>query len=187
MINTNFTFTRTFGLIATVYVAFCSAAFAQQQDVEALLDQLRQAPPAEAQRLAAEITERWSASGSAAMDYLLMQGREALENNDPAAALVTLNALIDHAPDFAEGWHTRASAFYMARRLGEALADIERTLALNPNHFNSMVGLGLILEELGYTEEALEAFEASIALHPHQPNVQDAINRLRQETEGTAL
>ncbi|RMD89210.1 MAG: tetratricopeptide repeat protein [Alphaproteobacteria bacterium] len=134
-----------------------------------------------------QIWSEWSHSGSAAMDLLLRRGRKALEAKDTARAIALFSALVDHAPDFAEGWNARATAFYMADRYGEALADIARALALEPRHFGALTGLGMILEESGFPERALQAFRAAHAIHPHRPSVNEAIERLELKTRGRAL
>jgi tetratricopeptide (TPR) repeat protein len=56
--------------------------------------------------------------------------------------------VIDHAPDFAEAWNARATAWYQANRLGQSMADIEEVLARNPRHFGALSGMGIILEQL---------------------------------------
>ncbi|WP_236638271.1 tetratricopeptide repeat protein [Mangrovicoccus ximenensis] len=128
-----------------------------------------------------EIWQEWSRSGSPAMDLLLQRGREAMEAGELEAAVDHLTALTDHAPDFAEGWNARATAFYQEGELGLAVADIERTLALNPRHFGALSGFGMILEELGHVAQALDVYHAALAIHPHQPNVEEAIERIKRE------
>lgn len=66
------------------------------------------------------------------MDLLLRRGQEALEAGDTTLAIERLDALTDHAPDFAEGWNARATAWYMKGEFALSLADIEQTLTLNP-------------------------------------------------------
>ena len=125
-----------------------------------------------------KIVGLWSRSGSETADLLLQRGRDALEEEDYATAIEHLTALTDHAPDFAEGWHTRATAFYMMDEYGLALADLERTLVLNPRHFAALTGMGIVLEELGNHELALAAMRLAHALNPHRDNINDAIKRL---------
>lgn len=136
------------------------------------------------QRVERQILSEWSKSGSAAMDLLLQRGRDALEAGDAIAAIEHLTALTDHAPDFAEGWSTRAAALHRAGRYGEAVDDIARALALNPQHFGALAGLGLILEETGYETRALEVFRAAQAIHPHQPAIRRAVERLEARVSG---
>lgn len=139
------------------------------------------------QRAQADILREWSKSGSPAMDLLLKRGREAMDAGDLVAAIEHLTALTDHAPDFAEGWNARATAYFLAGQIGPSIDDIKRTLALNDRHFGALDGLGMILEGLGRDATAMEVYRASLAIHPHQDNIRQALERLEQKTTGTAL
>jgi tetratricopeptide (TPR) repeat protein len=110
-----------------------------------------------------------------------------MQAGDTAAAIEHLTALTDHAPDFAEGWNARATAYFHAGLYGPSLADIQRTLALEPRHFGALSGLGLIFEELGRKEQALAAWRLAHAIHPHSPGINAAIERLEREVSGTDL
>lgn len=160
------------------------AAPAAGQDVSELLERLADPELQRWQRVEREIVAEWSKSGSAAMDLLLRRGREALADGDHEAAIDHLTALVDHAPDFAEGWHARATAYFESDRVGPAMHDLRRVLALNPRHFGALTGLGSILEETGSHERALEAYRAAHAIHPHQPAIGRAIERLERRVLG---
>lgn len=139
------------------------------------------------ERAEADIRRAWSRSGSAAMDLLLKRGETAMDEGDSLTAIEHLTALTDHAPDFAEGWNARATAYFLNGDYGPALADIARTLELEPRHWGALAGLGTILEEMGHQQRALKAFRASLALHPHQQDVKDAVERLERGLSGTSL
>lgn len=160
---------------------------AGQPSVEALLEELADPGRSDWQRIEARILRAWSRSGSAAMDLLLTRGREALQAGDSAAAIEHLTALVDHAPDFAEGWNLRASAYYMAGQFGPALEDLGRALTLEPRHFGALAGLGVILEEMGMEARALEAYRAAAAIHPHLEGIAARIARLERRLGGEAI
>lgn len=162
-------------LVATFLIS--APATAQSQEEE-LLSQLRDAPETEAKRLERELELIWSASGSPAMDLLLKRGRDALEEEDTSRAIEHLSALTDHAPEFAEGWHLRATAFYRAGLFGPAFDDLERALSLNPNNFNAIFGLAVMLQEFGNLQRASEAYDRVLALHPHHEQAREAKERL---------
>jgi len=134
-----------------------------------------------------EIYMLWSRSGSPTADYLLRRGRDALAEGDFDAAYNHLTALTDHAPEFAEGWNARATMFFQANRYGPAIADIQQVLALEPRHFGALTGLGYMLEEMDQLEEALRAFEAARAIHPHREEINEAINRVERALGGQTL
>lgn len=160
---------------------------AQDADLTDLYAQLADPDLEGWEKVEQEIWSEWSQSGSPAMDLLLDRGRTAMEQGDWDRAIEHLTALTDHAPDFAEGWNARATAYYHSGRYGPAVADIQRTLALDPRHFGAISGLALILEELGYTRDALKAYREVQAIHPHRPNLEETIERLEKEVGGSVL
>lgn len=152
--------------------------------LDRLYAQLKQAEAADARRIANEIQLEQSKSGSAAMDLLLKRGRDAMEAGEHQLAIEHLTALTDHAPDFAEGWHARAIAYARAGLYGPALADIERTLALNPRHFDAIASLGALLEEVGHDQLAHDAYAQVLAIYPSYEDVTTALDRLDAEIGG---
>ncbi|WP_245924852.1 tetratricopeptide repeat protein [Aliiruegeria haliotis] len=158
-----------------------------EAEVDRLFEQLARPEQPGWRQIEDSILLEWSKSGSPAMDLLYQRGQEAMADGNMMAAIDHFSALTDHAPGFAEGWNGRATAFFHAGELGMSVADIERTLALNPRHFGAMSGLAVIFEELGYEPEALEVYRAILAIHPHRPEVLEAIDRLQKTVEGEAL
>ncbi|MDU8943070.1 tetratricopeptide repeat protein [Ovoidimarina sediminis] len=157
---------------------------AQEARLDPLFDLLREAEGAAASEIEAKIWEEWSRSGSDSMDFLLERGRKALEDGDPALAIEHFTALIDHAPDWAEAYNARATAYFQAGLYGPSLADIRETLARNPRHFGALGGLGLIFEEIGEPEGALEAYRAVEEIYPHREGLAETIRRLERSVEG---
>lgn len=155
--------------------------------VEDLLLKLKEAEPAQATMLDRAVQAEWSKTGSASMDLLLKRGRDALEVEDYSAAIEHLTALTDHAPDFAEGWHLRATAYYLSDLYGPALADLETALRLNPNNYNAIFGLAVLLEEFGDTQRAYDAYTRVRAIHPNHSEVSSALERLERDVVGQSL
>ncbi len=152
-----------------------------------LLEKLKNAPPEEAKRVVREIELEWSKSGSAAMDLLLRRGREALKEGEYPLAIEHLTALTDHAPQFAEGYHARAEAYFRANLYGPALDDLETTLALNPHHFDAIFGLGVMFQEFGDLRRAAKLYRRVLAIHPNHENASKALDRLRRDGIGREL
>ncbi|MDW4496985.1 tetratricopeptide repeat protein [Sulfitobacter sp. D35] len=175
-------------IVAALFaLALNSLPLAADERVDELLGILQSAPEQEALRAARDLEIVWSRSGSAAMDLLLERGRDALEEEDPVTAIEHLTALTDHAPDFAEGYHARATAYFQRGLYGPALDDLQRTLALNPSQFNAIFGLGVMLEEFGDLRRAEQAFRQVLALHPHHQNAKTALEALESRGVGRAL
>jgi len=159
-----------------------------QDRVADLMQQLQQAESeTAAQRLENQIITEWSKTGSASMDLLLKRGRDAMAVKDTDVAIEHFRALTDHAPDFAEGWHGLALAYFEAERLGPAMDALEHVLALNPEHFGALRGVGAISEQVGKRALAYRAYERVLDLRPHDPDVEQAMQRLEREAVGTTL
>ena len=177
-------------IVAAILPLFLSCAVAAAQDaakLDGLFDRLKSAGAGEAGRIETEIWIEWSKSGSPALDLLLQRGRDALEFGDPLAAVEHFTAIIDHSPDFAEGWNARATAFYQLGEFGPAIADIAQVLQRNPRHFGALSGLGTILEESGQPDRALAVYKAALAIHPHLAGVAEAVARLEAQELGQEL
>ncbi|MDF0600379.1 tetratricopeptide repeat protein [Psychromarinibacter sp. C21-152] len=173
--------------VVATYLLTAGAVLAQEADMDALLAELADPDTGNWEQVERKIRLEWSKSGSPAMDLLLMRGRDAIEDGDLDLALDHFTALTDHAPDFAEGWTSRASVYFQKELYGPALHDLGRALTLNPNHFEALSGLAVILEETGNREDALEAWRMVADLHPHRPETQAAIERLEKEFGGSSL
>ena len=169
-------------------VAFAGPGLAQEETATDLLDQLAEAEDERAaDRLERQVRQEWEKSGSAAMDLLLKRGQDALDVDNVEAALEHLTALTDHAPEFAEGWHALALAYYRAEMFGPAVDALERTLALNPDHFGALRGLGAIFEQVDKPNLAYDAYSRVLSLRPHDSDVIDALERLELRVNGQTI
>ena len=172
-------------MVAALLIAMPVSA--QEDGLDDLFAALKTADPVDAPKIVDKIWREWSKSGSPSMDLLLERGRAALEAEDNAAAIGHFTALIDHAPDFPEGYHARATAYFNAGLYGPSLDDLRMVLSLNPRHFGALTGLALIMEDLGHEDRALAAWRQVEALNPQQENLAPAIARLRKAVEGADL
>lgn len=167
---------------------FAGPTFAQDDRAAELLDELSKAETEQAaERLEKQVRQEWEKSGSATMDLLLKRGQDALDVDDIETAMEHLTALTDHAPDFAEGWHALALAYYRADMYGPAADALERTLALNPDHFGALRGLGAIFEQVDKPDLAHDAYSRVLTLRPHDSDVIEALERLESRVEGTDI
>jgi tetratricopeptide (TPR) repeat protein len=146
--------------------------------LDGLLAQLAEPGRADWQRVEEQVEGIWSRSGSPAMDLLLRRAGSEMGAENFAAAADHLTALTELAPDFAEGWNARATVYYSMGEYSLSMADLEHVLALNPNHFGALAGIGLILEQLGEPAPALKALRAAERLNPNRPDIQESIERI---------
>ena len=156
-------------------------------ELDALFAKLAEPDQEDWQQTEAEIARIWSKSGSDAMDLLLRRGNEAIEAEQYDVALEHLSALIDHAPEFAEAWNARATAYFLLGEYSLSMADVEHVLALNPRHFGALAGLASMLEEMGETELALRALRTVQKINPNRPNINDAAKRLERAAGAAEL
>ncbi|WP_290742624.1 tetratricopeptide repeat protein [Amaricoccus sp.] len=180
------------GVLVALLLVSAPAGFAQSRGeraakLDVLLTELSEPGRADWETVETEIERLWSQSGSPAMDLLLRRGQEAMAAEDYAAAVEHFSALIDHAPEFAEGWNGRATAFFYMDEYSLSLADIERTLALNPKHFGALEGLAAIFEAMEQPDLAIDAAEAALAINPNRPSLQETRKRLERATGSTEL
>jgi tetratricopeptide (TPR) repeat protein len=155
--------------------------------LDTLMAELKEPGREDWEKIEGEINRIWSHSGSPAMDLLLRRGNEALGAEDYLTAVEHFSALVEMAPDFAEGWNARATTYYLMGEFSLSMVDIEHVLALEPRHFGALSGLGFIFEAMDEPQLALEAFEAVHALNPNRPNVNEAITRLERMTGAAEL
>jgi len=161
---------------------------AQRRDrLDALFTRLAAADERGWEPVQAEIWALWTQSGSASMDLLLQRAAKAIEAGDLDAALGFANDLVRLDPDFAEGWNQRATIHFMRGELGRSVADIQRTLALEPRHFGAIFGLGMILERTGDKKGAMLAYRRGLELHPNLPGAREAVDRLAPDVDGREL
>ncbi|MFK7874726.1 MAG: tetratricopeptide repeat protein [Paracoccaceae bacterium] len=179
-------------MIYTTVTAICVVAWTPisvqaETDLPQLLDKLAQANEIDAKRLDRQIKSTWSKSGSASMDLLLRRGREALEAKQTQAAIEHFTALTDHAPQFAEGWHALARAYFAAELYGPTLHALGEALERNPDQYDALFGLGVLFRNFGDLRRAEQAFLQTLDLHPHHENAKQALEALQREGVGRRL
>ncbi len=128
-----------------------------------------------------EIWGIWHESGSATIDLLLNAGIQAMNRGEQSDAIERFSAVIDLAPDFAEGWNKRATAHYLAGNFDASVDDIAKTLELEPRHFGALSGLGLIYDALDEPEGALKAYRRALAVNPHLKHPRQRLQALKKE------
>jgi tetratricopeptide (TPR) repeat protein len=118
------------------------------------------------------------------VNLLMRRGMRHMGEGQATLALAAFDAVVKKAPGFAEGWNKRATVFFLIGDFPGSVADIERTLALEPRHFGALSGLGQIYLALGERKAALRAFEAALAIDPHLGNIREVVDGLRKELAG---
>ena len=96
----------------------------------------------------------------------IMLGR----STDPRADLKRADELASRAiavdANFAGGHNAKGNVLRVERRFDDAIAEFERTLALDPNAGETYGALGFLYCDIGQFEKALEFFDKAIRLAP---------------------
>jgi len=175
-----------FLLVAGVLLAGLPAA-ARQDDprLTELFAELKTATSSlEVKVVEARIWDIWTKHGDPRIDALMARGADALSIEDFDTALAAYNEVVKRDDGFAEGFNKRATVEYLRGDYAASVADIERTLALEPRHFGALAGLGEIYLKLKRKEAALKAFEAALKINPHLKGAQAHVKELKDELEG---
>ncbi|MER9239542.1 hypothetical protein [Mesorhizobium sp. M0633] len=159
---------------------------------QARLDQLfadlkRERNEKAAERIAGRIGSEWSQSGSASIDLMMQWSQKAIENQKFDVALDFLDQVVTLQPTYAEGWNWRATVHFMMKNYGKSMADIDRTLQLEPRHFGALSGLAQIMAETGHKQSALEAWQRVLGIYPMMRSAQDQVAALSEELAGEGI
>jgi tetratricopeptide (TPR) repeat protein len=150
-----------------------------------LYERLRAAAtPQEAEVLVRQIARRWARSGSDTSDLLMARAKQALGAQNGPLAVELLDRLITLQPGWAEAWHTRGLAFFVMQDDVRALVDFREALRREPGHFMALGMAAAAFQRQGDERNALSAYRALEALHPHFRGAKEAIERLKPSVDG---
>lgn len=142
---------------------------------------------ASANAIAEGIERVWVHSGSPTVDLLLGRAMKAIGEKHMDKALKFLDHALEQAPDFTEAWSRRAFVHFQRNEIDQALGDLRRALALDPNNFKVLDGLGQVMREIGQKKAALQVFRQLREVHPYWPNVDRMVDELSREVEGQGI
>lgn len=153
---------------AALFLLLCLATPSRADDAyEDLMRALAAAETrAEAEALSGQIWEHWLTAPDAAAQEVLDTALTHRSAYDFAAALRHLDRLIEHWPDYAEGWNQRATLYFMLGDFDRSLADVEEVLAREPRHFGALSGKAVILFRQGRLGLAQITVREALKFHP---------------------
>jgi len=138
----------------------------------------------DAQPIQAAIERLWLYSGSDTIGVLMDRAAKGIAAKNYESALRFLDAVVDIAPDYAEGWNRRAFVHYLNNDVERMVGDLRRCLALEPNHFRALEGLAQIMRETGQNKAALKAYQKLLEINPNSAGAKDGIKELSRDVEG---
>lgn len=155
--------------------------------LDALFRRLAAAPgPREASEIEDLIWGLWMAHSDPQAEEELERATRAIAARSFKDAEPILDALVVAHPEYAEAWNKRATLRFLQNRDVESVADIGRTLELEPRHFGAVCGFGQIALRHGDRDAALFAFTAALRINPHLAAVRAAVDELAGERHGPA-
>jgi tetratricopeptide (TPR) repeat protein len=179
---------RSVTLLLSLLTVLAAPAFARQDDprLKDLFADLQASHSSiEAGLIEQRIEAIWVKDGNPRVDAWMQQGIDALSLHNAEAALAAFNKVVELDATFAEGYNKRATVEFLMHDFDASVADIQRTLELEPRHWGALAGLGQIYLVLGDKKAALKAFEAALKINPHLTNVSESVEKLRQELGGS--
>ena len=161
---------------------------AREELLSFLYMQLKHADSAEgAERIVGAIEKLWSQSSSDTVNLLMQRAGFALKSRNFSLATQMLTALTEVEPRYAEGWNQLATVYFMQEDYAQAMRQLRHVLALDPQHFKAIEGLGIILRETGNKRAALQVTRKALAINPYLQSAKQAETELAREVEGQDL
>jgi tetratricopeptide (TPR) repeat protein len=117
-----------------------------------------------------EVSDRmwqlWLRAPDEVAQEMLDSGMRYRESFDFLAALKAFDRLAEYCPLYAEGFNQRAFVNFLREDFAAALVDLDRALALNPDHVGAQSGRALTLMNLDRKDEAREQLRAALENNP---------------------
>jgi tetratricopeptide (TPR) repeat protein len=150
----------------------------------ALFDRLKATKSAgEAEAVQQAIWAVWMESKNAEVNLLMLEGIDAMGQSELKRAREAFDAMVTADPAFSEGWNKRATVEFLMGDFQASVADIQKTLALEPRHWGALSGLGQIYTALGDEEAAVRAFKRALEINPHLAATRLKVKELEEKLE----
>ncbi|MEJ2174726.1 MAG: tetratricopeptide repeat protein [bacterium] len=159
-------------------------------DADLLHERLRDEEPILRQVAEQGLWALWSRSGDPETDRLLASGTETMGRGAYAEAIDVFSEVIQRAPDFAEGWNKRATAYFLAGEYRKSIADCEQVFKRNPKHFGALSGNGQNWLALGELDKSREYLQRALEVNPNMDGVAGMIRKIdafKQQRKGQSI
>jgi tetratricopeptide (TPR) repeat protein len=122
----------------------------------------------------------WFRLGKPRAICLVKCGNNHLHHGNYVCALEKFSQAIQEDPQFAEAYNQRAIAHYLCDRFDESIADCQAALAIVPQHFGAMSGMGHAYAHMGNWREARHCYRLALAIHPRLEGIQTSLEQIEQ-------
>lgn len=155
------------------------------RNLEFLFGALKVAPDeTSAKAIEQRIWALWMVSPSDTANLLMTRVRTAIEAKETDLAIKLLDGIVRIKPDYIEAWNRRATLYYLKKDFGSSLADIRQVLKREPRHFGALMGLAMIMTEVGDEKQALEVYRRILAVYPKMQRIPELVKTLQEKVEG---
>ena len=173
-------FITSFFLLFISLFPLITSAQTNAERVDYLLKQLQEPLDYESQQeIKGAIMRIWEVSNSAELQDKINKIGYFINLQQYQGAEDFLTEIIAEQDDFLDAYYKRAIVHYYQGEIIEAEADLYRTLALEPRHFDALKVLGLVLEKQNKLSEAKNVYTELHKILPFDESVTEKIQNLK--------
>jgi Flp pilus assembly protein TadD len=143
--------------------------------------------PEDAKPIEDKIANAFRQSGSPSVDLLMSRAKAAMTSADNKTAAAILAAVTKAAPQYAEGWHVRATLDAASGNDSAAMIALQQAISINPRNFPVMIELAGMLEDYGDKKAALGLYRKALALDPQLDVAARRVRALEKDVEGQGI
>jgi len=136
----------------------------------------------EARTIMNELWQLWATAPDARAQEFLDDGMRMRAESNLDGAWEAFNRLIAYCPNYAEGYNQRAFVAFIRGDYPSALDDLEKALALDPDHLGALTGKALTEIGIAGPEAGQETLRKALEMNPWLPE-----RRFLLEPEGQEL
>lgn len=122
----------------------------------------------------------WFRLGTHRAIGLVKCGNNHLHHGNYVCALEKFSQAIQEDERFAEAYNQRAIAHYLCERFAESIADCQSALALIPQHFGAMSGMGHCYAHQGHWSQARHCYRLALAIHPRLEGIESSLEQIER-------
>lgn len=122
----------------------------------------------------------WFRLGKPRAINLVKCGNTHLDHGNYSCAIEKFSQSIQEDPAFAEAHNQRAIAFYLTEQFERAIEDCRAALALMPQHFGAMAGMGHCYAHMGEWKQARHCYRLALAIYPRLEGIEASLGQITQ-------
>ena len=122
----------------------------------------------------------WFSAAGHDANQMVEQAFQAADKKDFQTALSLLDRVVKKYPNYAEGWNRRASVYWQMGEYDKSIADCEKALAFNPNHYGAWQGIGVCRVQMGDVVEACRCLRAALKIMPYDETTRHCLEKCEE-------